>query len=151
MDTLTLWFTNLLHICQSNQVDNQDWPSLLQTCFTHTFVYDQVWFCVYFIFWIYPPYMRENMQPLSFWIGGRKERKRECRVNNIEIHCICAGRGYNGMYWKLLNDGGGTGGVRESNGRGWTDQSKLYSQWGYIEKPLCTLNLELGMKNRIVK
>jgi hypothetical protein len=27
-------------------------------------------------------------------------------------------------------------GLRESNGRGLTDQSKIYSQWGYIEKPL---------------
>jgi hypothetical protein len=27
-------------------------------------------------------------------------------------------------------------GVREHNGRGWMDQSKVYPQWGYTEKPL---------------
>jgi hypothetical protein len=29
-------------------------------------------------------------------------------------------------------------GVRENNGRGWTAQSKVYSQWAYIEKTLWT-------------
>jgi hypothetical protein len=34
----------------------------------------------------------------------------------------------------------GVGGkvVRESNGWGWTDQSKVYPQWGHIETPLWT-------------
>jgi hypothetical protein len=27
-------------------------------------------------------------------------------------------------------------GVRESNGRGWMDQSKAHPQWAYIETPL---------------
>jgi hypothetical protein len=27
-------------------------------------------------------------------------------------------------------------GVRENNGRGWTDQSIVYPQWGNTEKPL---------------
>jgi hypothetical protein len=39
-------------------------------------------------------------------------------VNNIEIHCICAGRGYSDMYGKLLTNAGGREGVSESNGRG---------------------------------
>jgi hypothetical protein len=42
-------------------------------------------------------------------------------------------------------------GVREHNGRGWTDQSKVYSQQGYIEKLLWTLSLELITKDRTVK
>jgi hypothetical protein len=29
-------------------------------------------------------------------------------------------------------------GLRESTGRGWMDQRKIYSQWEYIEKPLWT-------------
>jgi hypothetical protein len=45
--------------------------------------------------------------------------------------------------WKLLKNGGekwGVGGkrLRESNGKGSADQSKVDSQWGHIEKPLET-------------
>jgi hypothetical protein len=37
--------------------------------------------------------------------------------------------------WKM---GGGVKGVRESNGRGWIDQSKAHPQWTYIEKHFWT-------------
>jgi hypothetical protein len=40
---------------------------LLQTCFMYEFVFDHSCFVHIFIFWIYFPHMRENMQPLSFW------------------------------------------------------------------------------------
>jgi hypothetical protein len=43
--------------------------------------------------------------------------------------------------------GDGRKGVRESYGRGWTDKSKVYSQLGNIEKPLCILTLELILKD----
>jgi hypothetical protein len=42
-------------------------------------------------------------------------------------------------------------GVRESNGRGWTDQSKIISQQGYIKKPLWTSTEILIRKDRTVK
>jgi hypothetical protein len=49
--------------------------------------------------------------------GERKEKEND-RVNNVKTHNICAGRGYNHLYWKLLNNGGEREGVRQSNGRG---------------------------------
>jgi hypothetical protein len=39
----------------------------LQTCSTYKFIYDDLCFVYMFIFWVYLPHMRENMQPLSFW------------------------------------------------------------------------------------
>jgi hypothetical protein len=36
--------------------------------------------------------------------GGKGE---DNEINNIEIHSICAGRGFNNMYFKLLTNGGG--------------------------------------------
>jgi hypothetical protein len=47
--------------------------------------------------------------------------------------------------------GGGKEGVKESNGRGWINQSKVCSQRRYIEKPLWTLTLELIMKDMTVR
>jgi hypothetical protein len=47
--------------------------------------------------------------------------------------------------------GGGREGIRETNRKGSTDQSKVYLQWEYIEKPLWTSTLELIMKDRTVK
>jgi hypothetical protein len=32
--------------------------------------------------------------------------------------------------------GGGSEGVKGNNGRGLMNQSKVYSQWGYIKRPL---------------
>jgi hypothetical protein len=56
-------------------------------------------------------------------------------LNNIR----CDGRGHKDTYWKLLrNEGVGSKGVRKSNGRGWMEQSKVYPQWAYIERPLWT-------------
>jgi hypothetical protein len=37
--------------------------------------------------------------------AGGKGKDNE--INNIEIHSICAGRGFNNMYFKLLTNGGG--------------------------------------------
>jgi hypothetical protein len=68
-------------------------------------------------------------------------------VNNIEMRYICAGRGHDDMYWELPNySGGGRERVRESNRRDWTEQGKVYSQLGYIKKPLWTPTLKLKMK-----
>jgi hypothetical protein len=55
------------------------------------------------------------------------------------------------VYWKLSKIGVGGKGVRESNGRGWTDQSKIYPQWAYIETPLWTSTWILIMNNRTIK
>jgi hypothetical protein len=50
------------------------------------------------------------------------------------------------MFWKLLNNGGWG-----SEGRGWIDQSKIYSHWVYIyiNKLLRTFTLELIMKDSV--
>jgi hypothetical protein len=36
---------------------------------------------------------------------GEEEKEKSMIVNNIEIHNICAGRGYNNMHSKLLKNG----------------------------------------------
>jgi hypothetical protein len=41
---------------------------------------------------------------------------------------ICAGREHNKRYGKLLNNACGRERVKESNGRGSTDQREVYSQ-----------------------
>jgi hypothetical protein len=38
----------------------------------------------------------------------------------------------------VKKSGMGGNGVRESNGKGWMDQSKVYAQCTYIETPLWT-------------
>jgi hypothetical protein len=35
---------------------------------------------------------------LLYGTGRRRERKKRMIANNIEMHNICAGRGYNSMY-----------------------------------------------------
>jgi hypothetical protein len=47
--------------------------------------------------------------------------------------------------------GCGREGVRKSNRRGWTDQTRECSQLACFEKPLWTLTMELIMKDRTVK
>jgi hypothetical protein len=93
------------------------------------------------------------MVQLLYGRGGGK-RKENVRVNNIKMHYICATTGHNNIYWKLLNKGrDGRKGIRENNVGGgvWNEQSSVCSQLGYIKKPLCTLTLELKMKNRTIK
>jgi hypothetical protein len=40
----------------------------------------------------------------TLWGGGKG--KENDRVNNIEMHYICEGRGYSKVHRKLLNNGG---------------------------------------------
>jgi hypothetical protein len=86
---------------------------------------------------------------LLYGTWGRKERKREWQSTTLKY--ICADRGYSNMFWKCWTVGGGKEGVKESNGRGWINQSKVCSQRRYIEKPLWTLTLELIMKDMTVR
>jgi hypothetical protein len=47
---------------------------------------------------------------LCYGTWGLRERERDWQgINNIVIHNICEGRGYNNMYWKLLKNGGSKG------------------------------------------
>jgi hypothetical protein len=70
---------------------------------------------------------------------GGKGKETWQSINNIVKHNICEGR--NGAMYVLEaveKQGVGVKGIRESNGRDWMEQSKVYSQQGYIEKPLWT-------------
>jgi hypothetical protein len=57
---------------------------------------------------------------------GKENDRASVILHNIRYE----GRGNKDLYWKLLKKQGvGGKGVRESNQRDWTDQSKAQTQW----------------------